>query len=132
MYHVEGDAKVELLDELELASGEDAPMSMASHPQRSEIVGGINSSEDALKSGPNQNCRVYSIQDNKCASNLSRVRACLIRHCRLSLSQTCSTLVLQAADDDYQVSLMAIACHANAHNRLESYCLLSQWESAGR
>ncbi|KAI0722994.1 WD40 repeat-like protein [Earliella scabrosa] len=85
LYHVEGDAKVELLDELELASGEDAPMSMASHPQRSEIVGGINSSEDALKSGPNQNCRVYSIKDNK-----------------LSLSQTCSTLVLQAADDDYQ------------------------------
>ena len=44
---------MELLDELELASGEDAPMSMAAHPSRSEIVGGINSSEDALKSAPN-------------------------------------------------------------------------------
>lgn len=40
-------------------------MSMASHPQRREIVGGINSSEDALKSGPNQNCRVFSIKENK-------------------------------------------------------------------
>ena len=65
LYHVEGDAKIELVDELELASGEDAPMSMAAHPSREEIVGGINSSEDALKSGPNQNCRVYNVKENK-------------------------------------------------------------------
>lgn len=40
-------------------------MSMAAHPSRNEIVGGINGSEDALKSGPNQNCRVYNIENNK-------------------------------------------------------------------
>ena len=46
-------------------------MSMAAHPSREEIVGGINSSEDALKSGPNQNCRVYSVEDNKYVYPLS-------------------------------------------------------------
>ena len=58
------------MDELELASGEDAPMSMASHPETSDIVGGINSSEDALKTSPNQNCRVYNVKEKKYASNL--------------------------------------------------------------
>lgn len=73
LYHVEGDAKIELVDELELASGEDAPMSMAAHPSREEIVGGINSSEDALKSGPNQNCRVYNVKENKHVSHTRRL-----------------------------------------------------------
>lgn len=41
-------------------------MSMAAHPSRTEIACGINSSEDALKSGSNQNCRVYSVKDKKC------------------------------------------------------------------
>ncbi|PIL36872.1 hypothetical protein GSI_00562 [Ganoderma sinense ZZ0214-1] len=85
LYHVEGDSKLTLLDELELASGEDAPMSMAAHPSRSEIVGGINSSEDALKSGLNQNCRVFDIKDSK-----------------LSFTQAQSTIHLTAEDDDFQ------------------------------
>ena len=46
-------------------------MSMAAHPSRSEIVGGINSSEDALKSAPNQNCRVFSVKENKYVTPLS-------------------------------------------------------------
>ncbi|KAI1789016.1 WD40 repeat-like protein [Ganoderma leucocontextum] len=85
LYHVEGDSKLALLDELELASGEDAPMSMAAHPSRSEIVGGINSSEDALKSGPNQNCRVFHLEDSK-----------------ISFSQAQSTIHLTTEDDDFQ------------------------------
>ncbi|KAI0751449.1 WD40 repeat-like protein [Daedaleopsis nitida] len=85
LYHVEGDAKLELVDELELASGEDAPMSMAAHPETNGIVGGINSSEDALKDSPNQNCRVYNIKEHK-----------------ISLAETRSTLELKGADDDYQ------------------------------
>nr|VWO99661.1 Putative 6-4 photolyase [Ganoderma boninense] len=85
LYHVESDSKLALLDELELASGEDAPMSMAAHPSRSEIVGGINSSEDALKSGPNQNCRVYNVQENK-----------------LSFSHAQNTIHLTTEDDDFQ------------------------------
>ncbi|KAI0722173.1 WD40 repeat-like protein [Cerioporus squamosus] len=85
LYLVEGDAKVELVDELELASGEDAPMSMAAHPSREEIVGGINSSEDALKFGPNQNCRVYNVKENK-----------------ILFAQAKSTLALSGVDDDFQ------------------------------
>ncbi|EJF62868.1 WD40 repeat-like protein [Dichomitus squalens LYAD-421 SS1] len=85
LYRIEGDSRLELLNELELASGEDAPMSMAAHPSRSEIVGGINSSEDALKSGPNRNCRVYSVKENK-----------------ISFSDACSTIQLNGEDDDFQ------------------------------
>ncbi|RDX53578.1 WD40 repeat-like protein, partial [Lentinus brumalis] len=85
LYHVEGHAKVELVDELELASGEDAPMSMAAHPSREEIVAGINSSEDAFKFGPNQNCRVFNVKENK-----------------ISFAQAKSTLALSGVDDDFQ------------------------------
>ncbi|KAH9927127.1 WD40 repeat-like protein [Epithele typhae] len=85
LYHVESDKKLDLLDEFELASGEDAPMSMAAHPSRMEIVGGINSSEVALKSGPNQNCRAFSVKDQKILPPRTR-----------------STLQLTGDDDDFQ------------------------------
>lgn len=41
-------------------------MSIAAHPQREEIVCGINSPQDALQKGQNQNCRVYDVKENKC------------------------------------------------------------------
>ncbi|KAI0370159.1 WD40 repeat-like protein [Pilatotrama ljubarskyi] len=85
LYHADGDKKLDLVHELELASGEDAPMSMAAHPQREEIVCGINSSQDALQSGQNQNCRVYEVKENK-----------------ITQSTTRSTLTLSSVDDDYQ------------------------------
>lgn len=40
-------------------------MSIAAHPQREEIVCGVNSSQDALRGGQNQNCRVYNVKENK-------------------------------------------------------------------
>lgn len=40
-------------------------MSMAVHPESKQIVCGVNSAEDALKSGQNQNCRKFAIQDGK-------------------------------------------------------------------
>ncbi|KAH9850052.1 WD40 repeat-like protein [Lenzites betulinus] len=85
LYRAEGDKKLELVHELELASGEDAPMSIAAHPQREEIVCGINSPQDALQKGQNQNCRVYDVKENK-----------------ISLSTTRSTLTIHGEDDDYQ------------------------------
>nr|ANC28037.1 WD-repeat protein [Polyporus umbellatus] len=90
LYHVEGDKKIELLDELELAKGDDVPMSVATHPRRAEIVAGINSSEDALKTGPNQNCRVFDVKDKK-----------------ISLSETRSTLTLKGTDDYQKVSVFS-------------------------
>ncbi|KAI0356520.1 WD40 repeat-like protein [Trametes cingulata] len=85
LYHADGDKTLSLVHELELASGEDAPMSMAAHPQREEIVCGINSSQDALQDGQNQNCRVYEVKENKITQSMTR-----------------STLTLSRADDDYQ------------------------------
>ncbi|KAI0637920.1 WD40 repeat-like protein [Trametes polyzona] len=85
LYRAEGDKKLDLLHELELASGEDAPMSIAAHPQREEIVCGINSAQEALQSGQNQNCRVYEVKEDK-----------------ISLSTTRSTLEVHGEDDDYQ------------------------------
>ncbi|OSC98694.1 WD40 repeat-like protein [Trametes coccinea BRFM310] len=85
LYHAEGDKAITLLHELELAAGEDAPMSIAAHPQREEIVCGINSAQAALEGGDNENCRVYEVKENK-----------------ISPSKTCSTLRLNDADDDYQ------------------------------
>jgi prolactin regulatory element-binding protein len=54
-----------LVDELELQKGEDAPMSMAADGQTNNIVCGINSAEENLKDGPNQNCRKFAVQDGK-------------------------------------------------------------------
>lgn len=57
---------MEQLDELELEKGEDAPMSMATNIETKTVVCGINSAEDKLKSGSNQNCRNFTIEDGKC------------------------------------------------------------------
>ena len=87
-------------------------MSMAAHPSRSEIVGGINSSEDALKSGPNQNCRVYNVQDNKyvCLPVISVHPRLSNPRPRLSFSHAQNTIHLTTEDDDFQVSLIVCAC----------------------
>lgn len=54
-----------MLHELELEKGEDAPMSMAAHPTERFVACGVNSSETALKSGANQNCRLFAIEDQE-------------------------------------------------------------------
>ncbi|CDO74285.1 hypothetical protein BN946_scf184663.g6 [Trametes cinnabarina] len=65
-------------------------MSIAAHPQREEIVCGINSAQAALEGGQNENCRVFEVKDNK-----------------ISPSKTRSTLKLSDADDDYQLSVLS-------------------------
>lgn len=65
LYRVDGDKKLDLLDELELDKGEDAPMSMDAHPQNKEFVCGVNSSVERLKEAENENCRMYGVKDNK-------------------------------------------------------------------
>jgi len=77
---------LDLLDELELDPNEDAPMTMAVNRSTSEFVCGINSSLEKRKAGDNQNCRVYSLKDNK-----------------IGKKQTTSTLTILDEDaDDYQ------------------------------
>lgn len=80
-------------------------MSIAAHPQREEIVCGVNSSQDALHSGQNQNCRVYNVKENKSVTRPPFLYAFFQTcHLRISLSTTRSTLELKGEDDDYQVS----------------------------
>ncbi|KAI0248709.1 WD40-repeat-containing domain protein [Lactifluus subvellereus] len=64
LYHVDEYLTLKLADELELENGEDAPMSMATHPTGSSFVCGINSTEDKVKQGENLNCRVYGVSDD--------------------------------------------------------------------
>ncbi|KAI0736108.1 WD40 repeat-like protein [Fomitopsis betulina] len=85
LYRVDNDKVVELLHELELEKGEDAPMSMAAHPTERFVACGVNSSETALKSGANQNCRLFAIEDQE-----------------LVPSKTQSTLSVNEAEDDFQ------------------------------
>ncbi|EMD40452.1 hypothetical protein CERSUDRAFT_130311 [Gelatoporia subvermispora B] len=85
LYRVENHKTLELLSQLELDVGEDAPMSMAVHPTSKAIVCGINSSLKKLKEQNNQNCRIYDVEDTK-----------------MSLIRTQHTLVADETIDDYQ------------------------------
>ncbi|KAH9002370.1 WD40 repeat-like protein [Lactarius hatsudake] len=64
LYHVDEFLTLKLANELELENGEDAPMSMAAHPDGSSFVCGINSSAEVVAKGENLNCRVYAVSDD--------------------------------------------------------------------
>ncbi|KAI0068906.1 WD40 repeat-like protein [Artomyces pyxidatus] len=64
LYKVDEFLTMKLKDELELESGEDAPMSMAAHPDGDSFVCGINSAADKVAKGENTNCRIYSVDDD--------------------------------------------------------------------
>ncbi|KAI0698637.1 WD40 repeat-like protein [Cytidiella melzeri] len=85
LYRVQSDTVMTHVDELELEKGEDAPMSMATNSETRDIICGINSAEISLQDTPNQNCRRFTIEENKIAFQAST-----------------STLKLDSAEDDYQ------------------------------
>ncbi|KAI9447786.1 WD40 repeat-like protein [Lactarius indigo] len=64
LYHVDEFLTLKLADELQLENGEDAPMSMAAHPDGSSFACGINSSAEVVAKGENLNCRVYAVGDD--------------------------------------------------------------------
>ncbi|KAJ7781405.1 quinon protein alcohol dehydrogenase-like superfamily [Mycena metata] len=65
VYDVGDNRSITLVDELELERGEDAPMSMAANLEAGTLVCGVNSPEEKLKTGENQNCRVYAFKEQK-------------------------------------------------------------------
>ncbi|TFY75347.1 hypothetical protein EWM64_g8665 [Hericium alpestre] len=65
LYHLDEVLQMKLVHELELANGEDAPMSMASTPDGGMLVCGINSTDDQVKLGQNKNCRVFQVEDSR-------------------------------------------------------------------
>ncbi|KAG8952181.1 hypothetical protein FRC03_012227 [Tulasnella sp. 419] len=77
--------ELELVHELQLEQNEDAPMTMAVHPEASEIVCGINSAEEKVKAGENQNCRIYSLEKDE-----------------IKLVKSTQTLLPDPQSDDYQ------------------------------
>ncbi|PPQ77338.1 hypothetical protein CVT25_010920 [Psilocybe cyanescens] len=60
LYNVGDNRSIELKDEYELERGEDAPMSMAAHRETGIIICGVNSVEEKLLKGENENCRTFS------------------------------------------------------------------------
>ncbi|PPQ65220.1 hypothetical protein CVT26_000197 [Gymnopilus dilepis] len=65
LYNIGADRAIELKDEFELEKGEDAPMSMAAHKDSRTIVCGVNSVEEKLLKGENDNCRAFSMEGGK-------------------------------------------------------------------
>ncbi|GAA5900839.1 hypothetical protein JCM8208_004624 [Rhodotorula glutinis] len=57
--------QISLVEEHELSKEEDAPMTVAVHPQSKSIVAGINSSVAQLEKGVNENVRVFSYDDKE-------------------------------------------------------------------
>ncbi|CAG8508862.1 9469_t:CDS:10 [Ambispora gerdemannii] len=60
--------KLDKLSEIELATDEDAPSSMAFHPEDNVIACAINSNEEKIKAGENQNCRIFRYSNEKIQS----------------------------------------------------------------
>ncbi|KZS97651.1 WD40 repeat-like protein [Sistotremastrum niveocremeum HHB9708] len=67
LYEIRAGHDIHLLDEYELAKGEDAPMCMAYDIHANRIACGVNSSEEVIMAGQNQNCRIFSMDSDKLA-----------------------------------------------------------------
>ncbi|KAJ7179839.1 WD40 repeat-like protein [Mycena crocata] len=90
VYDVGDSRSITLVDELELERGEDAPMSMATHSQTGTLACGVNSPEERLVKGENENCRVYAFKEQK-----------------LGLLQTHGTLVSGDLEDYQKVTVIS-------------------------
>ncbi|GMK54004.1 hypothetical protein CspeluHIS016_0105900 [Cutaneotrichosporon spelunceum] len=59
--------KTKSVNELELSTEEDAPMTLALDRATSQLVTGINASQTEIESGKNEQCRIFSYADNRLA-----------------------------------------------------------------
>ncbi|KAJ7937203.1 WD40 repeat-like protein [Mycena leptocephala] len=65
VYDVGDNRSITLVDELELERGEDTPMSIATNLEAGTLACGVNSPEDKMAKGENENCRVYAFKEQK-------------------------------------------------------------------
>ncbi|KDR83558.1 hypothetical protein GALMADRAFT_235779 [Galerina marginata CBS 339.88] len=65
LYDISKDCGIELKDEFEFEKGEDAPMSMAAYPTTGTIICGVNSVEEKILKGENDNCRAFNVANAK-------------------------------------------------------------------
>ncbi|KAJ7228813.1 WD40 repeat-like protein [Mycena pura] len=90
VYDVGADRNIAPVDELELERGEDAPMSMAANLETGTLACGVNSPEEMLSKGENENCRVYALKEQK-----------------LGLLSTHGTLISGDLDDFQKVTVLS-------------------------
>nr|GAT53998.1 predicted protein [Mycena chlorophos] len=90
VYSVADDREITLVDELELARGEDSPMSIATNPEAGTLACGVNSPPEQLAKGENENCRVYAFKEQK-----------------LALSGTHGTLTSGDLDDYQRITVLS-------------------------
>ncbi|VDC06139.1 unnamed protein product [Peniophora sp. CBMAI 1063] len=91
LYTVNGTLTMKLEDEVELEKGEDAPMSMAGHPDGATILAGINSVEEKLQKGENDNCRIFVLNEER----------------KIELLKAVSTLPASTEDDYQKVTVIS-------------------------
>ncbi|KIY72947.1 WD40 repeat-like protein [Cylindrobasidium torrendii FP15055 ss-10] len=65
LVRVSTNRSIEEVSEYELEAGEDAPMSIAANRKDRSLASGINSTDERVKQGDNENCRVFNLVDNK-------------------------------------------------------------------
>ncbi|KAJ7276222.1 quinon protein alcohol dehydrogenase-like superfamily [Mycena haematopus] len=90
VYDVGENRSITLVDELQLEPGDDAPTSMAANLETGSLACGVNSPEEQMKKGENQNCRVFNFKDQK-----------------LGLLGMCGTLVSGDLDDFQKVTALS-------------------------
>ncbi|KAK2466360.1 hypothetical protein APHAL10511_002002 [Amanita phalloides] len=90
LYTVDNERSIALVDEFELQSGEDAPMSMTADAESKTIFCGINSAQEVLEKGENQNCRVFTVHDTK-----------------IMLAKTQGTLPTDNAEDYQKITVLS-------------------------
>ncbi|KAF8211305.1 quinon protein alcohol dehydrogenase-like superfamily [Mycena galopus ATCC 62051] len=90
VYDVGENRSLTLVDELQLEPGDDAPMSIAANIEAGTLACGVNSPEEQMKSGQNENCRVFAFKDQK-----------------LGLLGTQGTLVAGDLDDFQKVTVLS-------------------------
>ncbi|EKM80201.1 hypothetical protein AGABI1DRAFT_57743 [Agaricus bisporus var. burnettii JB137-S8] len=69
LYSVDPEGSIDLKTEIQV---EDAPTSMAADPQSNTVVCGINSSQEKILKGENENCRVFTLRDDAFQLDASR------------------------------------------------------------
>ncbi|KAI0033803.1 WD40 repeat-like protein [Vararia minispora EC-137] len=128
LYNVDDVLNLKLQDEFELRAGEDTPMSMAAHPDGATIICGVNSAEDKLKKGENENCRIFVLtEDRKCVL-VPVIRSsidCLLGSLKLETDATQKVTVLSpdgtllAVAGSSDLSVLTIPDLAKASTRAE-------------
>lgn len=72
-------------------------MSMAAYAKTQQLVCGVNSSLEALKTGKNQNCRKFRVEDGKCVRPSVRGTPVIEQHSSVYI--------------DFASKLVRILCH---------------------